>query len=68
MGGADRADPFNGPYGFLHKAYVYFWRRVLEQKLQQALTNVWLLFVAWRDTLNCTRVGISQDDFDRVKK
>ena len=39
MGGADRADPFNGPYGFLHKAYVYFWRWVLEQKLQQALTN-----------------------------
>lgn len=47
MGGVDIADQYNGYYQIQHRSISYFWRRVFEQKLAQAASNAWLLFVLW---------------------
>lgn len=47
MGGVDLSDQLNGYYLSLHKARAYVWTRVFEQKLLQACTNAWLLYVWW---------------------
>ena len=67
MGGADKADQYNSFYAFLHRAYWYFWRRVFEQKIQQSITNAWLMFVAWRQSLDFSGVVITDSDRDVVR-
>lgn len=43
MGGVDVADQQNGAHAHDHKSYTNFWRRVTEAKIQQGLTNGWLI-------------------------
>ena len=44
MGGVDTADQQNGSHTHDHKSYNNHWRRVFEQKIEQSLTNAYLLF------------------------
>ena len=67
MGGADKADQYNSFYAFLHRAYWYSWRRVFEQKIQQSITNAWLMFVASRKSLDNLGVVITDSDRDVVR-
>lgn len=47
MGGVDSADQQNGSHTHDHKAYANFWRRMFDAKIEQALTNAFLIFRKW---------------------
>ena len=47
MGGVDLADQQNGSHTHDHKSYTNFWRRVFDAKIEQALTNAFLMFRKW---------------------
>ena len=47
MGGVDTADQQNGSLSHDHKSVTNDWRRVYDAKIEQALTNAFLLFRKW---------------------
>jgi len=47
MGGVDSADQQNGSLAHDHKSVTNHWRRVFDAKIEQALTNAFLLFRKW---------------------
>eukprot|EP00752_Nemacystus_decipiens_P016861 g15093.t1 len=51
MGGVDLADQQNGSHTHDHKSYTNFWRRVFDAKVEQSLTNAFLVFRKWVDLL-----------------
>lgn len=51
MLGVDLADQQNGSHTHDHKAYANFWRRVFDAKIEQALTNSFLVFRKWVELL-----------------
>lgn len=51
MGGVDVADQRLTAHAHVHKPMTYFWRRVFDQKLQQAISNAYLLFLMWAEVL-----------------
>lgn len=51
MGGVDSADQQNGSHTHDHKAYTNFWRRMFDAKIEQALTNAFLIFRKWVERL-----------------
>ena len=54
MRGVDVADQKGGTYMTPHRPKNYFWRRVFEQKLMQAVVNAYILFQKWvRLTIIC---------------
>ena len=44
MLGVDVADQRLGAHAYVHKPMTYFWPRVFDQKLAQAISNGYLLF------------------------
>ena len=56
MGGVDVAVQRLSAHAHVHKPMTYFWRRVLDQKFSQAVSNAYLLLVAWAEMLlrQCT--------------
>lgn len=51
MGGVDVADQRLGAHQHDHKPRTYFWRRVFDQKVAQAISNAYLLYRAWAQGL-----------------
>lgn len=51
MLGVDLADQQNGSHTHDHKSYTNFWRRVFDAKIEQALTNMFLIFRKWVELL-----------------
>lgn len=51
MLGVDVADQRLGAHVHVHKPMTYFWRRVFDQKLAQAISNAYLLFARWAEVL-----------------
>lgn len=51
MGGVDVADQRLGAHSHDHKPMTFFWRRVFDQKLAQAISNAYLIFAAWAGIL-----------------
>lgn len=51
MLGVDVADQLLGAHCHVHKPMTYFWRRVFDQKLAQAISNAYLLFARWAEVL-----------------
>ena len=56
IGGVDVADQRLNAHAHVHKPTTYFWRRVFDQTFSQAVSNAYLLFVAWAELLlrQCT--------------
>ena len=48
MGGEDVTDQKAGMYLCPHRSMNYFWRRVFEQMVMQAVVNGFILFENWR--------------------
>lgn len=46
MGGVDTADQQNGSHAHDHKACTNYWRRVMEAKIEQTFTNIFVMFKA----------------------
>ena len=51
MLGVDVADQRLGAHAHVHKPMTYFWRRVFDQKLAQAISNAYLLYAKWAEVL-----------------
>ncbi|CAN0417742.1 unnamed protein product [Pylaiella littoralis] len=51
MGGVDVADQRLSSHDHVHKPMTFFWRRVFDQKLQQAISNAYLFFLMWAEVL-----------------
>ena len=51
MLGVDVADQRLGAHAHVHKPMTYFWRRVFDQKLAQAISNAYLLYARWAEVL-----------------
>lgn len=51
MGGVDVADQRLLSHMHSHKPMTFFWRRVFDQKLHQAISNAFLIYLAWLDVL-----------------
>lgn len=51
MLGRDLADQQNGSHTHDHKSYTNFWRRVFDAKIEQSLTNGFLVFRKWVELL-----------------
>ena len=47
----DVADQRLDAHAHVHKPITYFWRRVFDQKLAQAISNAYLPFVRWAEVL-----------------
>ena len=68
MLGVDVADQRLGAHAHVHKPMTYFWRRVFDQKLAQAISNAYLLYAKWAEVLltQCKGVlvkrGVSDSD------
>ena len=61
MGGVDVADQRLSAHAHVHKPMTCFWRRVFDQTFSQAVSNAYLLFVAWAEMLlrQCTAASES---------
>ena len=55
MLGVDVADQRRGVHSHVHKPVTYFWRRVFDQKLAQAISNAYLLLHGGRKC--CSRIA-----------
>ena len=51
MLGVEVADQRLGAHAHVHKPMTYFWRRVFDQKLAQAISNAYLLFARRAEVL-----------------
>lgn len=51
MLGVDVDDQRLGAHSHEHKPMTYYWRRVFDQKLAQAISNAYLLFARWAEVM-----------------
>ena len=71
MGGVDRADQRNSYTCPDHKAYNHFWRRVMEGKMVQCMTNTFIIFKClverWRSEATARLETANGEERDKLE-